>query len=94
LLESIHRASIRFARLMRGEAIDAPQRLAVFAGHLQKQKKMAPFLRGKPRDIKDFARFLVTAPCKWQLHSRTLAFGSTAGKQRRDGKIQLRSGAM
>ncbi|WP_321870842.1 hypothetical protein [Paraburkholderia tropica] len=48
----------------------------LFTGHLQTEKKCIPISGGKPRVIKDFARFFEIAPCKCQLHSRKLAFGS------------------
>ncbi len=59
---------------------DDAHRLNLFNGYLKNEKKMTPFSGGKPRVIKDFARFWANAPCKCQLHSRKLAFGSTAGK--------------
>ncbi|WP_224011996.1 MULTISPECIES: hypothetical protein [Paraburkholderia] len=48
----------------------------LFTGHLQAEKKCALISGGKPRFIKDFGRFFEIAPCKCQLHSRKLAFGS------------------
>jgi hypothetical protein len=55
----------------------------VFKSRLQKQNEKTLFRAGKPRDIKDFARFLEAAPCKCRLHSRKLAFGGNEGSEAR-----------